>query len=67
MDDPPTPTLRDVAAQARVSTATVSNCFNHPERVSSATAERVADAVAKLGYEPNGAAVGLSRHRWNRT
>lgn len=42
-----------MAAKAGVSLATVSNVLNHPERVRDATAARVRDAIAELGYTPN--------------
>ena len=56
-------TIRDVAALAQVSTATVSNYFNHPERMSVATRERIRSAVEVLNYSPNGAARSLRRGR----
>jgi LacI family transcriptional regulator len=42
-----------VAALAGVSSGTVSNALNHPERVREDTRERVAAAVQKLGYVRN--------------
>ena len=59
------PTLEDVAKQAKVSTATVSRCFNAPERVRPALRQRVRDAVEALGYTPHGAARALASHRSN--
>ncbi len=56
-------TLADVAALARVSKATASRAFGHPEAVSPATAQRVFDAAAKLGFVPNTAAQQLARGR----
>lgn len=47
------PTLADVANEARVSTATVSRCFNEPERVGLKTRERVMRVVEELGYTPH--------------
>lgn len=47
------PSVHHVAARAGVSLATVSNVLNHPERVAEATATRVRDAIAALGYTPN--------------
>ncbi|MEN0024812.1 MAG: LacI family DNA-binding transcriptional regulator [Microbacterium sp.] len=47
------PSVHHVAARAGVSLATVSNVLNHPERVAEATAARVRDAIAALGYTPN--------------
>jgi LacI family kdg operon repressor len=49
--------MRDVAALAGVSIATVSRYLNgNLDRMSQATAERVADAIKKLNYVPNSAA-----------
>ncbi|MCT8159496.1 LacI family DNA-binding transcriptional regulator [Pseudoruegeria sp. SHC-113] len=59
------PTLEDVAARAKVSTATVSRCLNTPERVSEATRERVMEAVRALGYAPNFGARALAANRTN--
>ena len=47
---PVKPTVRDVARVAGVSVATVSNAFNRPERLASATRERVLATAAELGY-----------------
>lgn len=47
------PTLDDVAADAGVSTATVSRCLNEPGKVSRATRDRVMRSVDQLGYTPN--------------
>ncbi|WP_281983200.1 LacI family DNA-binding transcriptional regulator [Thalassorhabdomicrobium marinisediminis] len=56
------PTLADVAARAGVSTATVSRVLNSPDKVAPKTRERVARAVADLGYSPNfGARVMAAR------
>lgn len=54
-----TPTIQDVARQARVSTATVSRALSHPERVSEATRARVSDAVHVTGYTLNQAGRSL--------
>lgn len=48
--------VKDVASRAGVSVGTVSNVLNHPEKVSSATVERVMDAIAELGFVRNDAA-----------
>lgn len=56
-------TLADVAALARVSKATASRAFGRPDAVSPATAQRVFDAAAKLGFVPNAAARQLARGR----
>jgi LacI family transcriptional regulator len=57
------PTIRDVAALARVSAATGSNFFHHPERMSAATRERIRSAVETLNFAPNDAARSLRRGR----
>lgn len=57
------PTIRDVAALAEVSAATVSNYFHHPERMSAATRERIRSAMETLNFSPNGAASSLRRGR----
>jgi len=57
------PTLDDVARKAGVSTATVSRCLNDPERVVTATRERVMSAVTTLGYTPNFAARVMAAKR----
>ena len=48
-----------VARLAGVSTATVSNTLNRPEKVLPATRQRVYDAIAVLDYTPNRAASAL--------
>lgn len=45
--------IRDVAALAGVSVGTVSNVLNRPDRVATATRDRVDAAVAKLGFVRN--------------
>ena len=45
-------TIRDVAAEARVSTSTVSLYIRGDSRVSDDTGKKVAAAIAKLGYVP---------------
>lgn len=52
-------TIRDVAAVAAVSPATVSRVLNDDERVQPELRERVLNAVARLGYRPNRAARSL--------
>ena len=44
-------TLTDVARRAGVSLATASRAFGEPDRLASATRQRVLDAAAELGYE----------------
>jgi len=56
-------TLVDVAAQARVSTATVSRCLNNPDKVGAATRERVLAAINELGYAPNFGAQAMAARR----
>lgn len=58
------PTIRDVAALAGVSTATVSYVLNGKDSVSEPTAERVRECVASLGYRANSLAVA---HRTGRS
>lgn len=53
------PTIIQVAAEAGVSTATVSRVLSHPDRVAQPTRERVLEVVAALGYRPNVAARSL--------
>lgn len=48
--------VRDVAARAGVSPATVSNALNHPEKVSATTLERIHAAIDELGFVRNDAA-----------
>lgn len=55
--------VRDVAARARVSPATVSNAINHPEKVSERTRERVRQAIEELDFIPNDAARQLRAGR----
>ena len=57
------PTIADVADAAGVSSMTVSRVINRDPRVLPATMERVAKAVAKLGYVPNAAARSLAGGR----
>ncbi|OWJ65817.1 LacI family DNA-binding transcriptional regulator [Inquilinus limosus] len=43
--------LRDIATAAGVAQGTVSNVFNHPERVSEAIRAKVMEAAGALGYQ----------------
>jgi len=52
--------VKDVAARAGVSTATVSRVINGTALVSDAVRERVESAARELGYIPNGVARALS-------
>lgn len=55
--------LREVAALAGVSAATVSRTLSVPHLVNARTRERVEQAIAKLDYLPNGAARALKSNR----
>jgi DNA-binding LacI/PurR family transcriptional regulator len=56
------PTLATVAAAAGVSRMTVSNAFNHPDKLTPALREKVLAAATELGYSgPNPVARTLSR------
>jgi LacI family transcriptional regulator len=57
------PRIADVAALAGVSTATVSRALSNPEMVKGPTRERILQAVARLGYVPDGAARALALGR----
>jgi LacI family transcriptional regulator len=52
--------MQDVADAAGVSLGTVSNVLNHPAKVSPATAERVREAIGRLGFVRNDAARSLA-------
>ena len=56
---PASPTIKDVAAAAGVSIATVSAVLNGTVRVSPQRSELVRNAIASLGYAPNGPARSL--------
>jgi DNA-binding LacI/PurR family transcriptional regulator len=57
-------TIHQVAAEAGVSPSTVSNVLNgRSERMLPETRERVEQAIARLGYRPNGAARHLRTGR----
>lgn len=47
------PTSSDVAAAAGVSRSAVSFAFNNPQRIATATRERILAAAQELGYTPN--------------
>lgn len=56
--------MKDVAAAAGVSVATVSKILNaRDEHISDATRARVLDIVKKTGYVPNAVAKGLKQNR----
>ncbi len=56
-------TIADVAAEAAVSSMTVSRVINNTGRVNELTRERVRKAIKKLGYQPNQVARSLSTRR----
>lgn len=58
-------TIRDVAAQAGVSVATVSKVINRRYGVSAATLDRVQRVVDELGYQSSIVASSLRSHRTN--
>lgn len=58
-----TPTLQDVAAEAGVSTATVSRFVNNPAVVAEETGRRIRQAIERVGYIPNAAAGELASQR----
>ncbi|MDY3919363.1 MAG: extracellular solute-binding protein [Candidatus Limivivens sp.] len=55
------PTLKDVAARAGVSVATVSYCINGTHNLTPETRARVNQAIAELNYIPNSQARDLKR------
>lgn len=55
--------VKDVARRAGVSVGTVSNVLNRPDRVSVVVRDRVARAIAELGYVRNAAARQLRAGR----
>ncbi|MBI5161505.1 MAG: LacI family DNA-binding transcriptional regulator [Micrococcales bacterium] len=55
--------VKDVAQRAGVSVGTVSNVLNRPDRVSAEVRDRVAQAIADLGYVRNAAARQLRAGR----
>jgi LacI family transcriptional regulator len=57
------PTIRDVAARAGVSVATVSRVMSDSDAVAPATRQRVEAAMAELGWRPNMAARSLVHGR----
>jgi LacI family transcriptional regulator len=57
------PTIRDIAARAGVSTATVSYVLNDRDGVSDAVRERVRGIIRRMGYAPSLGAAGLKTRR----
>lgn len=60
---PKQPTIYDVAQAAGVAASTVSRAFARPGRVNAATAERIRQVAAELGYRVNPLASGLPTGR----
>ena len=56
-------TIKDVAAMAKVSTATVSRAINSPELVSDERRQAVQAAIEALNYHPNDIARSLQRNK----
>ena len=56
-------TVKEIAAIAKVSVATVSRALQRPEVVSEATRQRIHDVVKRLGYTPNALARNLRTAR----
>jgi LacI family transcriptional regulator len=61
------PTMRDVAVRAGVSLKTVSRVINGEPGVAVATAARVGDAIAELGFQRNDLARSLRQGRTSST
>jgi LacI family transcriptional regulator len=57
------PTIREIAREAGVSTATVSRVVNRPEQVSDATLQHVLAVIDRNHYVLDGMAVGLASRR----
>lgn len=55
--------IKDIAAEAGVSIATVSHAFRNPGRVSDETREKVLAAASSVGYSPNRMAASLRTSR----
>lgn len=55
--------IKDIAAEAGVSIATVSHALRNPGRVAEATRRKVLDAADKIGYTPNRLAASLRTAR----
>lgn len=56
-------TIRDIAREAGVSTATISRVFNQPDRVSQVTRDRVQAVIKQHHYVSDGLAGGLASRR----
>ena len=57
------PTIKDVAAEAGVTSTTVSRVLNNRGYISEETREKVYSAMEKLNYMPNEMARNLSRQK----
>ena len=64
--DPAIITLKDVAREAGVSTATVDRVFHGRPGVREATIRRVKETIERLGFQPYAAAAELARGRSHR-
>ena len=62
MRSPSLPRMKEVAARAGVSTATVSRAMSQPDRVSAEVRQRIKAAIIELGYTLNTAARSLRRN-----
>jgi LacI family transcriptional regulator len=60
------PNQRDVAKYANVSSATISRYVNNPKLLSPKVADRVKDAIEKLGYRPDYSARVLKTGKFQR-
>ena len=58
-------TIKDVAARAKVSSATVSHVINGTRKVAPETVERVQQAMKQLDYHPNAVAQSLRTQKTN--
>lgn len=65
MKDKNLPTLKDVAALAGVSSATVSRALNAPTKVSARRREAIERAIIALGYVPNFGGRALASNQTN--
>lgn len=55
--------IKDIAAKAGVSIATVSRALRQPEIVKEKTAQKIRDAIVALNYKPNMLAASLRRQK----